>query len=85
VCRIVDVLMPATQLRAGDVFSVPGVSVRGPYRVLRALLVRGVVTLRVCDPDEETAYPLTAQQLQAAGCCALQVDAMVRVHARDRY
>lgn len=81
----VDTLMAAGELRAGDVFSLPGVVVRGPFRVLRAAALPGMVAICMCDPDEETAYPLTPDQLSRAASCRLGPQDPVVLHDRNRY
>jgi hypothetical protein len=80
-----DVVTPAEQLRQGDVFSLPGVVVRGPFRVLRATDMPGMVRIFICPPDEETAYPLSPGQLKTARTLVLWHAALVILHARDRY
>ncbi len=80
-----DIVMPAEHLRAGDVFSLPGVVVRGPFRVLRAREREATVRLAVCDPNEDTAYPLTPGALRTARSVHLWHGMPVIVHARNQF
>ncbi|MCU1688764.1 MAG: hypothetical protein JWN61_135 [Pseudonocardiales bacterium] len=77
--------MPAEQLRQGDVFSVPGVVVRGPFRVLRAAAMPSMMRIAICEPDADTAYPLSAGQLKTARSLMLWRQVPVVVHERNRY
>lgn len=80
-----DVVTPAERLRQGDVFSLPGVVVRGPFRVLRATPLATMVRIAVCPPDEDTAYPLSPGQLKTARSLLLWRELPVILHERNRY
>lgn len=80
-----DVVTPAEQLRQGDVFSLPGVVVRGPFRVLRATALTTMVRIAVCQPDEDTAYPLSPGQLKTARSLLLWRELRVVLHERNRF
>lgn len=77
--------MRAEALRLGDVFSLPGVVRRGPFRVLRASEQTSMVRVAICDPAEDTAYPVSEGRLKAARALMLWPDLLVVVHARNQF